>query len=296
MGVECQPTRFTVKIFGEGLTEWYYLDKLRSKKIFSFTLDPGLPVKSRSSYKKRLLLIDKELDKHEQERADLLILITDLDNIVIDPAQLREYLADKARYEARGVVFIESHPSIELWFLYHFMPRFEKTAYFTCEETILPLRKFLPGYEKSKAYYSGNTRFRDTIIESYPHRIGAAACAHSSCRYPATAGEISNFTNLHRLILFLHMLQIYYVFSDILHSKIHKAFVLNLETKGIDSLSISLDGNHLLLLKSDRNQIMCYSDNAPVEIPLEFKYSECSRDLKTVIDSLEQTIRQILGE
>lgn len=55
-----RPTGFTIKIYGEGLTEWYYFDRMRSAEKFSFTLEPGMPANSRSSYKKRLLLI-KEL-------------------------------------------------------------------------------------------------------------------------------------------------------------------------------------------------------------------------------------------
>ena len=41
--MDIRATNFTVKIFGEGLTEWYYFDKLRSKKIVFFHSQPGLP-------------------------------------------------------------------------------------------------------------------------------------------------------------------------------------------------------------------------------------------------------------
>ena len=57
------PLRYTIKVYGEGLTEWFYFDKLKQLNRFQFTLEPQIPQASRSSYKQNLKLIDKELNK-----------------------------------------------------------------------------------------------------------------------------------------------------------------------------------------------------------------------------------------
>lgn len=290
-----RPTKFTVKIFGEGQTEWFYFDKLRSKKLFTFSLEPGLPVKSRSSYKKRLLLIDKELERPEDERANLIVLVTDLDNIVCDSAQHKEYLEDKARYEARGVVFVESHPCIELWFLYHFTPRYEKSTYATYDEIKQPLREHLPKYEKSKDYYSGNSTFREAIVESLSRRVSAAGRADASCRYPVAEGEIANYTNIHRLVMFLHMMQYCYTFSDILHARIHSAFSIEPEVENLGKIDVKAQGEHLLTLKAERDKIYCCAGAMPVELPLEFHYGDLTDELHTLLATLEAAVKGILA-
>lgn len=38
-----KPFRYTVKIYGEGLTEWVYFDSLRASSRFRFSLEPEIP-------------------------------------------------------------------------------------------------------------------------------------------------------------------------------------------------------------------------------------------------------------
>lgn len=285
-----KPTLFTIKIYGEGLTEWFYFDKLRSLERFSFTLEPDLPAKSRSSYKKRLRIIDKELRKSADERADLIILITDLDNIVADESELRAYKEAKSRYKEKGVVFIESLPCIELWFFYHFKTRFDKSCYATYDEIKQPLKQHLPDYDKSRSYYTGNKLFNGTIMSSYPHRISATRCAHHSCRYPAIDGELANFTNIHELIMFLHMLQFFYILSDILHSKVHASFDLIPEVEGLGKINAWMGDSVIYTMKVECDKIMCYLGGPGVEIPLDFDYKEASEDIQLFLTQAQEAL------
>ena len=82
-----QRTEFIVKIFGEGLTEWYYFDALRSLERFPFTLEPNLPSKSKSSYKKRLPNIDKELRRPQPESVNFIEHDTELENTDLSPSE-----------------------------------------------------------------------------------------------------------------------------------------------------------------------------------------------------------------
>jgi hypothetical protein len=54
-----RPLQYTIKIYGEGFTEWHYFDALRTLNKFRFKLEPDMPHNSRSSYKQNLKLIDK---------------------------------------------------------------------------------------------------------------------------------------------------------------------------------------------------------------------------------------------
>lgn len=286
-----QSTEFVVKIFGEGLTEWYYFDALRSLEHFPFTLEPGLPSKSRSSYKKRLPQIDKELKKPQQERADLIVLITDLDNIVSSPSEYAKYLEAKHKYEARGVVFIESHPCIELWFLYHFKPTFEKSNYASYDEIKEDLKQYLSGYDKSKKYYSSDTGFRDNIINSYERRIAAAKNCRASCKYEAVEGEVVNRTNIHTLILFLYMLKWLYSIRDYVFGRIHRKVPLNIEFKGLDKINVSVGDMHLFTLAHDGAMVRCISNTVSQELLLNGTWNDCSdvleaigHDVKTILE------------
>ncbi len=134
---------------------------------------PEVPKNSRSSYKQNLKLIDKELKKKPQERADALFLVIDTDTLVNNKEQYNLYLATKEKYKKQGVIFIESHPCIELWFLYHLADRFARTNYETYEALRPAVEKVLPGYDKTARYYQKNQFFRENILMDTTKRAQA---------------------------------------------------------------------------------------------------------------------------
>lgn len=85
--MEQRPLEYTVKIYCEGFTEWYYFEWLLTNNRFKFSMEPDIPKNSRSSYKQNLKLIDKELRKNPQERADAIFLVIDTDTLVKNKAQ-----------------------------------------------------------------------------------------------------------------------------------------------------------------------------------------------------------------
>lgn len=106
--MEQRPLEYTVKIYCEGFTEWYYFEWLRTNNRFKFSMEPDIPKNSRSSYKQNLKLIDKELRKNPQERADAIFLVIDTDTLVKNKAQYAIYQEAKEKYKKQGVIFIES--------------------------------------------------------------------------------------------------------------------------------------------------------------------------------------------
>lgn len=253
--------RYTVKIFSEGITEWHYFDTLRAIKRFNFSMEPAIPQNGKSSYKQNLKLIDRELKKNSQERADAIFLVIDTDTLRNDSKQWGLYLQNKAKYEKLGVTFIESHPCIELWFLYHLMEKFGHTNYQIYDEVLPPLRKVLAGYEKTARYYRSNRTFANEIMLSQENRDRAIANAIKSCKYEPVEGEVHNYTKVHEVIRLFRMLQrvndIRVATTELLRTPIILKPVS--DSNGNMQVSFNRDGEQLPLcmLKYDGSQLKC---------------------------------------
>lgn len=253
--------RYTVKIFSEGITEWHYFDTLRAIKRFNFSMEPAIPQNGKSSYKQNLKLIDRELKKNPQERADAIFLVIDTDTLRNDSKQWGLYLQNKAKYEKLGVTFIESHPCIELWFLYHLMEKFGHTSYQIYEDVLPPLRKVLAGYEKTARYYRSNRTFAKEIMLSQENRDRAIANAIKSCKYEPVEGEVHNYTKVHEVIRLFRMLQrvndIRVATTELLRTPV----ILKPVSDGNGNMQVSFnrDGEQLPLcmLKYDGSQLKC---------------------------------------
>ena len=253
--------RYTVKIFSEGITEWHYFDTLRAIKRFNFSMEPAIPQNGKSSYKQNIKLIDRELKKNPQERADAIFLVIDTDTLRNNSKQWGLYLQNKAKYEKLGVTFIESHPCIELWFLYHLMEKFGHTSYQIYDDVLPPLRKVLAGYEKTERYYRSNRTFAKEIILSQENRNRAIANAIKSCRYEPVEGEIHDYTKVHEVIRLFRMLQrvndIRVATTELLRTPV----ILKPVSDGNGNMQVSFnrDGEQLPLcmLKYDGSQLKC---------------------------------------
>ena len=253
--------RYTVKIFSEGITEWHYFDTLRAIKRFNFSMEPAIPQNGKSSYKQNIKLIDRELKKNPQERADAIFLVIDTDTLRNNSKQWGLYLQNKAKYEKLGVTFIESHPCIELWFLYHLMEKFGHTSYQIYDDVLPPLRKVLAGYEKTERYYRYNRTFAKEIMLSQENRNRAIANAIKSCRYEPVEGEIHNYTKVHEVIRLFRMLQrvndIRVATTELLRTPV----ILKPVSDGNGNMQVSFnrDGEQLPLcmLKYDGSQLKC---------------------------------------
>ena len=253
--------RYTVKIFSEGITEWHYFDTLRAIKRFNFSMEPAIPQNGKSSYKQNLKLIERELKKNPQERADAIFLVIDTDTLRNDSKQWGLYLQNKAKYEKLGVTFIESHPCIEIWFLYHLMEKFGHTSYQIYDDVLPPLRKVLAGYEKTARYYRSNRTFANEIMLSQKNRDRAIANAIKACKYEPVEGEIHNYTKVHEVIRLFRMLQrvndIRVATTELLRTPVILKPVLD----GNGNMQVFFNRNGeqlpLCMLKYDGSQLKC---------------------------------------
>lgn len=256
---QIRPLEYTIKIYGEGFTEWFYFDGLRTNNRFRFSMVPDVPKNSRSSYKQNLKLIDKELKKNKQERADALFLVIDTDTIVKDKKQYALYLSAKEKYKKQGVVFIESHPCIELWFLYHLTDKFARTSYETFDAIRSSVEAVLPGYEKTAKYYQKNRYFKDNILQDMGKREQAIDFSIRACKYEPIENETANYTELFKAIHFFRLLQKFAEIRALLTERLRKPVIISHEISDHKSLKIFSKNKELCCtLKYTGMNLQCY--------------------------------------
>ena len=87
------------------------------------------------------------------EGYDNVVCLVDMDRLHEKPAEMKKYQSFKARKENRGIMFIETSPCTEFWFLLHFLPDNAVRRFQNYDQLIPELRRYMPGYEKTKRYF-----------------------------------------------------------------------------------------------------------------------------------------------
>jgi len=153
-----------VAIVGEGITEWHYFNDLKQTEKYSFQVKPELPKHSDvdAILKKAIELREKGYDK--------ILCLFDMDRILSDQTEKEKYLKYRQKYHNKksknkgNIVFYNTMPCIEFWFLLHFNPY--STRIFQNYESIKPyLLKYLTGYDKSDEYFK-KFKIYQTLIKN----------------------------------------------------------------------------------------------------------------------------------
>ena len=255
--MEQRPLEYTVKIYCEGFTEWYYFEWLRTNNRFKFSMEPDIPKNSRSSYKQNLKLIDKELRKNPQERADAIFLVIDTDTLAKNKVRYAIYQEAKKKYKKQGVIFIESHPCIEIWFLYHLMDKFARTNFETYEALRPAIESVLPKYEKTARYYQKNSQFRESILKSQTNREKAIDFSIKACKYEPIENEIANYTEVFKAIYFFRLLQKFAEIRLLLAEKLRTNVAIQPNIASHKSLAITHNENMICTLKYTGTILKC---------------------------------------
>lgn len=137
-------THISCAVLGDGQTEQYYLTHLRDIKGFNFRIRPRL-FKSITIEE-----ADKLIKELIAEDFDMVIYFTDYDTIV-KQGKVEKYKKIVGKYEKRTDVMIcESMPSIEFWFLLHFI---KTTRNFqNADEAVKELKKHIPDFSKETSF------------------------------------------------------------------------------------------------------------------------------------------------
>lgn len=145
-----------IYILGEGITEQFYFTHL--KEIFNFTCT------IRPRFFCNTCIDDIQSRIAELIRSDIhIICVFDADVSQRNAKENEKLTRLKHKYlKNKNVLFAESLPSIEYWFLLHFVDTCK--GYNNSREVMRELSAYLAGYEKSERYLKNEKWVRDLSV------------------------------------------------------------------------------------------------------------------------------------
>lgn len=146
-------TRKSIAIIGEGLTEYRYVDDLRTTERYRFSLVPGIPKHS------DLDDIVKLAKERVRTGYDYVLCLIDMDVIKVNHDQMAHYNALKK--DNPEIIFVESSPCTEYWFLMHYMPNPSSKEYSNYDAVAQELKKHIANYEKTEAFFNKTHIYRE---------------------------------------------------------------------------------------------------------------------------------------
>lgn len=151
-------SRKSIAIIGEGYTEWFYFESLRIKERYRFEIKPSFPKHSDLGH------MLQQVKKCVNEQYDYVVCLLDMDVLFEKKAEMTRYQQAKSSKEYEGVLFLETNPCTEFWFLLHFLPTFSTKSYHSYQELLPDLKKYLPDYQKSERYFK-KKKLYDYLME-----------------------------------------------------------------------------------------------------------------------------------
>lgn len=139
---ELKKSRITV--IGEGLTERWYFEHLRTIKGYRYDCKPRFF--SRQSYEEMEKLIDWGI-----QNGGIAVCVCDADITRTNEERHKKFKDMKSRYTKNDRVLIcDSMPSIEFWFLIHYV---NTSRYFKDSNAVINvLKRYNQGYEKTGSF------------------------------------------------------------------------------------------------------------------------------------------------
>jgi len=143
----------SIAIIGEGETEWWYFDTLRIACRYKFKVAPDFPQHSDIPH------IAKLAEDYVKRDTDYVVCLVDMDRLLRVPAEMATYQQQK-KNSPSNVIWIETNPCTEFWFLLHFLPQISTKHYETYEDVLPDLQRYMPGYEKTARYFKKNNLYK----------------------------------------------------------------------------------------------------------------------------------------
>ena len=188
----------SVAIIGEGETEWFYFDSLRITCRYPFKVAPDFP--QHSDVKHILKLVESYLNKQQY---DFIVCLFDMDRLLQQSSEMRLYNNAKKKYAAKKyagrVMFIETNPCTEFWFLLHFLPNVVCRQYESYEQLLPELQKHMPGYEKTKRYFIKTNLYK--YLTEHGNMDRAVKNSERLCQLcQASPEDLKAYSEIHKVI------------------------------------------------------------------------------------------------
>ena len=176
-----------ITIIGEGATERFYFAHLKRLNGYNYVCKP------RNFTEQNIDDIQRQVERVLTDDG-IAVCVFDVDITRIHPADKAKFDAMRQRYAHNASVIIcESMPSIEFWFLIHYL---NTNRYFaTSDDVINALRRYLPNFSKQQAYLSKENWVATLIADNK---------LTNAINNAITLGEEGeSYSNLHKLFALL---------------------------------------------------------------------------------------------
>ncbi len=171
-------------IIGAGITEQWYFYHLHD------ILDVQLRIRPRYFGTEDIRQLDKKISQVINEGATA-ICVFDTDTAEYDELQRQRLSALKAKYSGKkNVILCDSLPSIEFWFLIHYLDTNKRFPNSHAVE--IDLRKYIAHYEKTEPFLK-NRKWVEDLVEN-----GKLDDAIARAKLYETAG--GSFSNIYKAI------------------------------------------------------------------------------------------------
>ena len=170
-------------IVGEGLTEQFYFDHLKSIKNYSCHVKPkffgNTDIDQIRKIVERLLLGNVEI---------ICVFDTDVSSRnKVENVKLEEF---KKKYLQNPLVIVcDSFPTIEYWFILHYLDNVRNFS--SSKEVLKELKKFIRKYEKTKKFL-GNQKWVEEMTSCLDEAMQNATCVKLD--------SIKSFSNIYKAI------------------------------------------------------------------------------------------------
>lgn len=181
----------SIAIIGEGETEWFYFDSLRIACRYPFKVAPDFPQHSDIPHMAKLA------ESYVRCETDYVICLVDMDRLMQNPKEMDTYLRIRKK-SSRKIVWVETNPCTEFWFLLHFLPQLSVKHYDSYEQLIPELQSYMPGYEKTVRYFR-KIKLYNYLTENGDLQRALSYAKELSRLSEATPEDKIAYTQMHRV-------------------------------------------------------------------------------------------------
>ena len=172
----------TITIIGEGATERYYLTHLKRLRGYNYVCKP------RNFTEQTFDEMQKQIERVLADNG-IAVCVFDADVTRTRPAEKAKFEDMKRKYaDNPAVILCDSMPSIEFWFLLHYL---NTNRYFaTSDDVIDVLHRYIPNFSKHQSFLSKEAWVSELLNDD---KMRQAAIRAEEYR------EVESYTNLHIL-------------------------------------------------------------------------------------------------
>lgn len=152
----------TITIIGEGATERYYFTHLKRMRGYNYVCKP------RNFTEQTFDEMQKQIERVLDDDG-IAVCVFDADVTRTRPAEKTKFEDMRRKYaDNPAVILCDSMPSIEFWFLLHYL---NTNRYFaTSDDVIDLLRRYIPNFSKHQSYLSKETWIAELLNDEKMHQ------------------------------------------------------------------------------------------------------------------------------